>query len=246
MNRTVLSIVLLAAAWVLTERPAAAQAPTARPVRELVAVGRIASVADAPMHLRMLRVSLPAGGNAVFLGAPGVVYGLSGTLALGTPSEARTLQPGEGAFLEAGRKISFTAVGNEPAFFIHVLLATESQLDAGVESVPAAVTELHRWALPDAARRPGPHEFSMTRVTVAPKTPGPPLHQRSGAALYYVLAGNGIITLGDGGTQPRPAGAIQEEPFGFIHTWSNPDEVPLVLLQANLSQEGMPEILFVK
>ena len=44
----------------------------------------------------------------------------------------------------------------------------------------------------------------------------------------------------------RPAGTVQEEPFGFIHSWSPKADAALILLQANVSQEGVPEIIFVK
>ena len=30
------------------------------------------------------------------------------------------------------------------------------------------------------------------------------------------------------------------EPYGLVHQWANPGDAPFVLLQANLSQEGIP------
>jgi hypothetical protein len=51
---------------------------------------------------------------------------------------------------------------------------------------------------------------------------------------------------GESRSEPRQVGTIQEEPFGFIHSWSPKADAPLVLLQANISQEGVPEIIFVK
>jgi hypothetical protein len=56
-----------------------------------------------------------------------------------------------------------------------------------------------------------------------------------------------IDTLsGESRSESRRIGDIQEEPYGFIHSWSPKADVPLVLLQANISQEGVPEIIFVK
>jgi hypothetical protein len=110
-------------------------------------------------------------------------------------------------------------------------------------------------AIPSNTLKPGPYEFSLTRVTLSAGASGPRPHTRSGAALYYVLA-EGTITIwqaatvdalsGDSRTESRPTGAIQEEPFGFIHTWTPKSDSALVLLQANVSQEGVPEIIFVK
>jgi mannose-6-phosphate isomerase-like protein (cupin superfamily) len=71
------------------------------------------------------------------------------------------------------------------------------------------------------------------------------MHHRSGAALYRVLSGTGTIHL-QGKDEPRSAGAVQYEPNGFIHTWENAGKVPLVLLQANISAEGAPEIIWLK
>jgi hypothetical protein len=50
---------------------------------------------------------------------------------------------------------------------------------------------------------------------------------------------------GESRTEPRQVGAIQEEPYGFIHSWSPKADAPLILLQANISQEGVSEIIFV-
>jgi hypothetical protein len=40
-------------------------------------------------------------------------------------------------------------------------------------------------------------------------------------------------------------GATQYEPNDFIHQWSNPGDKPLVIYQANISQEGVPVVIFV-
>jgi mannose-6-phosphate isomerase-like protein (cupin superfamily) len=81
-----------------------------------------------------------------------------------------------------------------------------------------------------------------TRVTLPAGMPANPSHYRSGAALYYVIAGTGAFTA-DGKTEPRAAGAPHFEPYGWVHQWANPGDTPLVLLQANISQEGVPAVL---
>jgi hypothetical protein len=137
---------------------------------------------------------------------------------------------------------------------MHFLLLPAADLDKSAWVPPAAVTEIHRMAIPAAALKPGPYEFSMIRLTRGPgQAPGP--HMRSGAALYYILA-DGLVTIwpsrpdgtitGESRTELRPAGAIQEEPYGFVHTWSSPPNSRLILLQANISQEGMADVIFIK
>jgi hypothetical protein len=122
-------------------------------------------------------------------------------------------------------------------------------------SSPASVKELHQMKIPVDALKSGPHELSMIRVTLPAGAPRPKPHTRSGAALYYVLR-EGAVTIwpsatvdalsGESRTEPRQTGDVQEEPYGFIHSWSSKADAPLVLLQANISQEGVPEIIFVK
>jgi quercetin dioxygenase-like cupin family protein len=72
-----------------------------------------------------------------------------------------------------------------------------------------------------------------------------PPHRRSGAALYYIFSGTGMFTAG-GKTEPKPAGAVHYEPYDLVHQWANPRDAPLVLIQANISQEGVPAVIFVK
>jgi hypothetical protein len=49
----------------------------------------------------------------------------------------------------------------------------------------------------------------------------------------------------DGRTAAKPAGTIHFEPYDLVHQWANPADVPLVLVQANISQEGVPAVIFV-
>ena len=109
--------------------------------------------------------------------------------------------------------------------------------------------------LAQSLTRSGPFEFSLTRVTLPAGATRPRPHTRSGAALYYVLT-DGLITIwpeasvemlkGESRTEARATGAVQEEPYGFVHSWSPTPQGALILLQANISQEGSPEIIFAK
>jgi hypothetical protein len=60
--------------------------------------------------------------------------------------------------------------------------------------------------------------------------------------LYYVLAGSGNF-MADGNTEHRATAMPHFERSGWVHQWANPGDAPLILLQANISQEGVPAVL---
>jgi quercetin dioxygenase-like cupin family protein len=184
-----------------------------------------------------------------------VIYVVSGALVVTGNSQSQSIQQGEGAFIPANTKTTLQAGAAAPVETLQYQLTAVSNLSGPAPGAPAVVNELGRMAIPGNTLKPGPYEFSLTRVTLSAGGLGPKPHTRSGAALYYVLA-EGTITMwpvatidalsGESRTEVRPTGAIQEEPFGFIHTWTPKSDSALVLLQANISQEGVPEIIFVK
>lgn len=239
---TLLGLTLLAVA------PAAAQetsAPRAdRPIRLVLASSKIPSIDDGPLHFRLVRVTIPAGQSVAYAGPQGMVYPISGSLSISIDGDRRTLQDGEGSFLGSGRRATLAAGAAAAATFLHYLLVTRAELDAVLHARPAAPVEVGRTE-PIPGLKPGPHEFTLTRVTVNPKIPAPPLHHRSGAALYYVLSGTWTMHTEDR-HESRARGHVQFEPSTFVHTWENIGDVPGALLQANVSPENVPEIIFVK
>ena len=228
--------------------PADAQAqvspPPKRPIREVLTSAKLPSVVDAPLHFKLLSVKVTAGQTTNYAGANGMLYVVSGSLAVATDGESKNVRKGEGVFLPGGKRAMLKATGKDPAAFLHYLLLPTTELNKAAESEPAIVTELYRTTDPIPGLQAGPYEFTLTRVTVLPGTPPPPMHHRSGAALYYVF-GNGAIGLQDK-TEPRPQGAVQYEPYTLVHSWANIGTTPLILIQANISQEGVPEIIFIR
>ena len=244
-----------AASIFMPSSPPLAQPAGQGPIRTVLALGRVPSMVEAPMHLKLSRVALPAGAAATYRGDHSTVYVLTGTLSVTTGRDSRKLQQGEGTYLASGVDVTLRAEPNAATLLQYQLL-TAANLAKPSMNTPASVTELHRMAIPADTLKPGPYEFSLIHVTLSGRgLPSARPHTRSGAALYYVLAG-GAITIwpaatvnalsGESRTEVRAAGAIQEEPYGFIHSWSPKADAALVLLQANVSQEGVPEIIFVK
>lgn len=230
------AVIAAVAGCLLFAHDAAAQGAP-RPVRVVLASERLAAVNDSPRHFHVIRVDLPRGKPATFSGANGYLYVLSGKPSVGSGAGQRGLAPGESAFLRGGEAVRLQG----PAALVHFMLETGAPA-SGYSG--AKVTELYRTAEPIPGLESGPYEFSLTKVTSPPGVK-PPLHHRSGAAIYYVLDGAGTLHM-EARTEPRKAGMVQYEPKTFVHTWENSGSTPLVLLQANLSREGAPEIIFLR
>jgi quercetin dioxygenase-like cupin family protein len=223
--------------------PAALRAQEgARPVRIVIATERLASLADSAQSFALLRVDLTKGQHAAFSGASGYLYVLAGKVLLGSSGAAqRTLSPGEAAYLRGGEPTEFRSASDARATLLHFLLMPVAG-SATAYSGSGKISELDRTSAIPALQK-GPYEFSLTKVISPPKVK-PPLHHRSGAAIYYVLEGSATLHT-QSGSEARKAGDVQYEPNTFVHTWENSAGKPLVLLQANISREGTPEIVFL-
>jgi quercetin dioxygenase-like cupin family protein len=227
----------------LSAQTALAQVPPAATiVRTVLAVTSLPSVVDAPVFFKLSKIELAAGQATKYSGPVGFLYVLSGAIAVQTDAgQQRSLQPDDAFLVTAGSTHSLNASGSQPAQFLHFVLARSSELDRPAEQPPAVVSELYRTprAIPDL--KPGRYEFTLTRASYPRMDPNPP-HYRSGAALYYVRSGSGIF-IADGKTETKEMGTPHFEPHGWVHQWANSGDAPLVLLQANISEEGVPAVI---
>lgn len=213
--------------------------------RTVLASAPLASVVDAPRHFKLVSVRLSANQETAYSGPMGFVFVLDGELDVSGDPTPQNLAKGDALFVAAGKRVSIAAGGKKPAAYLHFLLATAAELGSPLENRPAVIQEVFRSQSPVPGLKAGPYEFTLVRVAFPPRFSANPPHHRSGAALYYINAGTGMITF-DGKTEPRPAGAIQYEPHDFVHYWANPGGQALVMIQANLSQEGVPAVVFVQ
>ena len=214
-------------------------------VRAVLASTPLSSVANVPRYFRLVRVHLPATQAVTYNGPVGFVFVLDGTLEVMSGADRQSLVKGDGVLVAIGKITQFKSMSGKPAEFLHFVLSTAGELDAPMERAPAVVKELYRTASPIPGLKPGPYEFTLVHVTFAPHFPLNPPHQRSGAALYYTLSGTGMFRT-DGKTEPRPAGAVQYEPYDLVHQWANPGAEALVIIQASINQEGVPVVIFVQ
>ena len=219
--------------------------PGAGVVRAVLASTALPSVVDAPRYFKVLRVSVPAKQATTYSGAVGFVFPLSGSVEVASGTDRQLLSREEGLLIAAGKNTTFKAGGGEPAVFLHFVLLRADELNQPMESRPATVTEMYRTASPIPGLKPGPYEFTLVRVTFPPHFPTNPPHRRSGAAVYYLSSGTGVLTSG-GKTETRSAGILHYEPYDFVHQWGNPGDAPFVIIQLNISQEGVPAVIFVK
>jgi quercetin dioxygenase-like cupin family protein len=221
---------------------APAQNQPASTVRTLLATGRIGSVVDTPLYFRLLSGYLAAGQSASYSGPDMMLYLLAGSLESAVAGAAQPLIEGGGGFIPAGRAARFSA--SEPAKFLLFVLSPDADHRKPLLGPPAAVEELYRSPEPLPGLQPGPYEFSLTRVSLPPKMPVNPPHYRSGAVLYYVDGGTGLF-IADGKTEAKPPGSPHFERAGWVHQWANPGDTHVLLIQANISQEGVPAVMSV-
>ncbi len=214
-------------------------------VRAVLGSTPLASLADAPRYFKLVRVHLSARETTTYDGPVGFVLVVEGLLDVTSGADQRSVAKSDGMLVAARQRTTFKSATSQPVEFLHFVLVTAGELNAPMESRPAVVEELYRTASPIPGLKPGPYEFTLVRVTFPPHFPINPPHHRSGAALYYIFSGTGMFTAG-GNTTPRRAGAANYEPYDLVHQWANPGDEPLVLIQANINQEGVPAVMFVQ
>lgn len=176
---------------------ARAQQPPTTPVRTVMAVASLPTVVDAPRFFGLWKMELPAGASTSYRGPIGFLYVLSGSLSVGHEARRAMLQPGDALLLAAGDTHNIAATGASSANFLHFLLSRSTELEQRPARAPAIATELFRGPEPISSLKPGPHEFTLTRVAFPPRMPPNLPHYRSGAALYYIESGFGTF-IADG------------------------------------------------
>ena len=234
--------VAIALIFCLLPLAALAQSQPASTVRTLLAAGRVGSVVETPLAFRLLSVSLPSTQRASYSGPNAMLYALSGGLGVEVGGNSQPVGESGGAYIRGGQAAIFSASGSEPANFLLFVLSPVADMQKPLLGPPAMVEELYRSPEPLPGLQAGPYEFSLTRVSLPPGMPANPPHYRSGDVLYFVAAGSGTF-IADGRSEPRSAGMPHFERAGWVHQWANPGTTRLVLIQANISQEGVPAVL---
>jgi quercetin dioxygenase-like cupin family protein len=76
------------------------------------------------------------------------------------------------------------------------------------------------------------HRLGLGEITLAPHTEGPPQHRHARHDEgFYVVSGTARFTVGER-TYEAPAGTLVMIPPGAPHTFANPGDQPVVLLNS--------------
>jgi quercetin dioxygenase-like cupin family protein len=76
------------------------------------------------------------------------------------------------------------------------------------------------------------HRLGLGEITLAPHTDGPPQHRHARHDEgFYVVSGTARFTVGER-TYEAPAGTLVMIPPGAPHTFANPGDQPVVLLNS--------------
>ncbi len=74
------------------------------------------------------------------------------------------------------------------------------------------------------------HRLGIGEITLAPHSSGPPQHRHAQHDEgFYVVSGTARFTVGDA-THDAPPGSLVMVPPGVPHTFANPGEQPLVMV----------------
>lgn len=215
-----------------------------------LATGHLASLVDMPMFLRLYRARLPPARRVSYEGSSTMLYDLAGEATITDETaegaerpEARHLHlaAGEGGFIAPGEAVTIAASGPQPLDLVLIVLTARPNQRHPLLPRPAVAGELFRTPDPLPGLQAGPYQFTLARVTLPAGGAANSAYSRSGAALDYVLAGSAVLSA-DGKTETVAAGMPLFERFGWVHRLANPGREPLVLLQANISQEGAPAV----
>src|SRR6202140_1379312 len=162
--------------------------------RTVIAATKLPTVTEVPLHFKAVSIPLQPDTKSGVSAANGILYQMSGSTEVALDGEAKTLNAGDGLFIAGGKAAALTAGRGGPSTFLHFFLVPAVDLGRPVETAPAAVRELYRTATPIPDLKPGGYDLNLTRVTFPPQMPSNPPHHRSGAALYFIISGNGANT----------------------------------------------------
>jgi mannose-6-phosphate isomerase-like protein (cupin superfamily) len=221
--------------------PAPTTAAPAATVRKVIAAAKLAGVTQAPLHYKVLSITLSPGEKSGVSGANSVLYQLAGSTEVTSGSEAKMLAVGDGQLI-GNTAVELKAGSGAPSTLLQFVLLPAADLDRPTTTGPASVKELYRTAAPIPDLKPGAYDLNLTQVTFPAQMPSNPPHHRSGAALYFVVSGTGANTV-DGKTQARGPGSLIYEPYGLVHQWGNPGGEPLTFVTININPEGVAAVL---
>jgi quercetin dioxygenase-like cupin family protein len=224
--------------------PAAAQTTATPPKieRTAIAAAKFTVIEDIALYFKVDSVTIQQGEKSSIHADNSMLYQIAGSTELSAARERRTLSAGEGVFISGGRLVPVVAGNVEPSTFLHFVLGSSIELDQAAETRTTAAKELYRTPAPIPDLKPGNYDLTLTRVTFPPHMPSNSPHHRSGAALYFIIAGKGLNTV-NGMADEKESGSLIYEPMRLVHQWGNSGDVPFMFLVFNINPEGVPAVV---
>jgi mannose-6-phosphate isomerase-like protein (cupin superfamily) len=175
----------------------------------------------------------------------GIYYQYSGTVKIEAGGLRAILHPGDGVFLPSGTTLTLKAngAGRSPTY-LQFLLSSAPELEIGY-GPPGISVEVYRSPSPIPGLIRETSLLSLASVPLPPQSPYDPLHQRSGAALHYILSGVGA-EFTEGRAVAKGPGSVSYEPRGLVYQWSNPGPNPLVYLVFNVNPKNLPPVVEIE
>jgi mannose-6-phosphate isomerase-like protein (cupin superfamily) len=175
----------------------------------------------------------------------GIYYQYSGTVEITIGIGSTILYAGDGVFIPAGTKFTLKAHAAEGSpTYLQFLLSSAPEPEA--VSLPTGISvEVYRSPSPIPGLIRETSLLSLAKVPVPPESPRDALHQRSGAALHYILSGVGA-EFTEGRATAKGPGSVSYEPRGIVYQWSNPGSQPLVYLVFNVNPKNLPAVVEVE
>jgi mannose-6-phosphate isomerase-like protein (cupin superfamily) len=212
------------------------------PWEKNIAVATIPDRDGIPLYFSVVAGTLEDEAVRGISSGDGIYYQLTGSVDITEDGKTQIINPGSGRFIPLSTKYILTnKQGKEQSTYLYFVLYSDLGHQSAVTKSPAE-QELFRSPAPILGMMRERNLLTLSRVEVAPQSPCDPLHSRSGAALHYVLSGDGAEFTKDRATARGP-GSISYEPNGLAYQWSNPGANPLIYLLFNVNPKGAPPVI---
>jgi mannose-6-phosphate isomerase-like protein (cupin superfamily) len=189
--------------------------------------------------------ALWSGGVDLTTAGDGFYYQYSGTVELKIGMADTILYAGDGLFLPARTKFTLKADAAERSpTYLQFLLSPAPEPEIADQPNGVSV-EVYRSPSPIPGLIRETSLLSLAKVPLPPQSPYDALHQRSAAALHYILSGVGA-EFTEGRATAKGPGSVSYEPRGLVYQWSNPGSKPLVYLVFNVNPKNLPPVVEVE
>jgi mannose-6-phosphate isomerase-like protein (cupin superfamily) len=171
-----------------------------------------------------------------------IYYQYSGAVDITIGDKTTVLQPGQGIFVKSGSPFALKAKDSTRSS-TYLLFQLSPAPESGVTTEQnGSSIELFRSPTPVPGLTRNRNLLTLTKVPVPPRSQPDPLHQRTGAALHYILSGVGT-EFAEGQTTARGPGSVSYEPAGYAYQWSNPGLQPLIYLLFNVNPRDIDPVI---